>query len=94
MAAIISGRNAMGLTLVVATMLCGAARAAKQSDLSLFNPPYSRVAREIAVGDQVPPSVRLDDDGYPDRPYGILIVDGTVVVIVDRITRLVVEVIR
>jgi hypothetical protein len=46
------------------------------------------------VGDLVPLSAKLDDDGFPNRPYAILIVDGAVVVVIDRVTRRVVEVLR
>jgi hypothetical protein len=75
---------AIGLTLLVATLSCGRALADSL--------PQSSATRQYAVGDQVPPSVKLDDDGYPDRPYGILIVDRAIVVVIDRATRRVVEV--
>jgi len=46
------------------------------------------------VGDQVPSSIKFDDDGFPDRPYAILIVDGAIIFVIDRTTRRVVEVLR
>lgn len=46
------------------------------------------------MGDQVPSSVKIDDDGFPDRQYEILIVDGAIVVVIDRTTRRVVEVLH
>lgn len=52
----------------------------------------SHAAKSYAVGDQIPPSVQLDDDGFPDRPYGVLIVDQAIVVVVERSTRRVVEI--
>jgi hypothetical protein len=58
------------------------------------SPPQSHAARPYAVGDQVPSSVKIDDDGFPDRQYEILIVDGAIVVVIDRTTRRVVEVLR
>ena len=85
---------AIGLTLFAATLSCDLARAEKQSNLSLSGPPQTHAARQYAVGDQVPSSVKVDDDGSPNRPYAILIVDGAVVVVIDRITRRVVEVLR
>ena len=57
-------------------------------------PPQSDAARQYAVGDEVPSSVKIDDDGFPNRPYEILIVDGAIVVVIDRTTRRVVEVLR
>jgi hypothetical protein len=94
LASSIPRRGAIRLTLIVTILSCGGSLAAKQSDISPSNPLRAPAVREFAVGDQVAPSVRLDDDGYPDRPYGILIVDGAVVVIIDRVTRRVVQVIR
>ena len=87
-------RPAVGLTLFAALLLTGLARAEKQTDLSLRSPPQSQVAQHYTVGDVVPSSVRFDDDGFPDRPYALLIVDGAVVVVIDRVTRRVVEVLR
>ena len=78
---------AIGLTLFVTTLSSGLARAEE-------NLAQSHAARQYAVGDQVPPSVKLDDDGFPDRPYGILIVAGAIVVVIDRVTRRVVEVLQ
>ena len=83
---------AIGLALFVTTLSCAFAHAEKQPDLSLIGPPQSHAAPQYAVGDQVPPSVKLDDDGFPDRPYAILIVDRAIVVVIERITRRVVEV--
>jgi hypothetical protein len=83
---------AIGMIFLVAAAPCGSARAEKQSDLSLQ--PQTHAARQYAVGDQVPSSIKVDDDGFPNRPYAILIVDGAVVVVIDRTTRRVVEVIR
>lgn len=85
---------AIGLTLFVTTLPCGLARAEKQPDLSRSGPPQTQAVRQYAVGDLVPLSAKLDDDGFPNRPYAILIVDGAVVVVIDRVTRRVVEVLR
>ena len=85
---------AIGMIFLVSAAPCGSARAEKQSDLSPFDQPQTHAARQYAVGDQVPSSIKVDDDGFPNRPYAILIVDGAVVVVIDRITRRVVEVIR
>jgi hypothetical protein len=87
-------RSALGLTLLATVLSCHPARAEKQAALSPVGPPASQGARQYAVGDQVPASVKLDDDGYPDRRYAILIVDGALVVVIDRISRRVVEVLR
>lgn len=94
MASLSFRRSASGLSLFVAMLSCGLARAEKQLDLSPLIQPQSHATRQYAVGDQVPSSVKLDDDGFPDRPNGILIVDGAIVVVIDRITRRVVEVLR
>jgi hypothetical protein len=86
---------AIGLTLLAATLShgsAGSALAEQRSDLSQRKPPQSQPSPPYAVGDQVPTSVKLDDDGFPDRPYGVLIVDQSVVVVIDRMTRRVVEV--
>jgi hypothetical protein len=72
------------------TLAHGAAWAAKQPDAPLPGPPQS----QYAVGDQVPLAVRLDDEGGPNRRYGILIVEGSIVVIIDRATRRVVQIMR
>lgn len=84
----------IALTLFAGLLSTGSARAEKQSDLSLRSPPQSHIAQQYIVGDLVPSSVRFDDDGFPDRPYALLIVDGAVVVVIDRVTRRVVEVLR
>ncbi|HTR13165.1 MAG TPA: hypothetical protein VMI72_07930 [Roseiarcus sp.] len=76
---------AFGLMLLVAMPPRSVAYAAAQG-------PQPAGGRHYAVGDQVPPSVQFDDDGFPNRPYAILIVDRAVVVVVDRTTRRVVEV--
>jgi hypothetical protein len=85
---------AIGLTLFVTTLSCGLARADKQPDFSPSGPPQTHAARLYAVGDLVPLSAKLDDDGFPNRPYAILIVDGAVVVVIDRVTRHVVQALR
>jgi len=66
-------------------LTCGGARADAPK-------PRPIASQHYAVGDQIPASVQFDDDGFPNRPYGILIVDRAVVVVVDRATRRVVEV--
>jgi hypothetical protein len=85
---------AMGFILVVTTLPCVPAYSETQSGPPLVRPSQSQAARNYAVGDQVPSSIKLDDDGFPDRSYGILIVDGAIVVVIDRTTRRVVEVLR
>jgi hypothetical protein len=85
---------AIGLTLFVTTLPCDLARAEKQPDFSVSGRPQAHAARQFAVGDLVPLSAKLDDDGFPNRPYAILIVDGAVIVVIDRMTRRVVEVLR
>jgi hypothetical protein len=45
---------------------------------SLFGPPQTHAAREYSVGDQVPSSIKVNDDGFPNRPYAILILDGAI----------------
>jgi hypothetical protein len=87
-------RSSLGLTVLATLLSSHPARAEKQVDLSPIMPPASQGARQYAVGDQVPASVKLDDDGYPDRRYAILIVDGALVVVIDRISRRVVQVLR
>ena len=79
-------------TLLAIALSCGWASASEQKDLSALGPPRTHAGEAYTVGDQVPPSVKFDDDGYPNRPYAILIVDRAVVVVVDRATRRVVEV--
>ena len=78
-------------TLLAITLSCDLASAAEQRDLSALGRPRTHAGGAYKVGDQVPPSVKFDDDGLPNRPYAILIVDPMVVV-VDRATRRVVEV--
>lgn len=85
-------RDAIGLTLLVATLMPGLVCAGTQPALPPLGPPHP--GRQYAVGDEVPSSVKPDDDGFPDRPYAILIVDGAVVVVVDRMTRRVVQVLQ
>ena len=77
--------SAVGLTFFVATLSCGLVPAEAQT-------AQSYAVRHYGVGDQIPSSVQFDDDGFPDRPYAILIVDRAVVVVIDRATRRVVEV--
>ena len=84
----------IGLTLFVVATSYGFAHAEKQTDPSLSGATQSYAARQYSVGDQVPSSVKFDDDGFPDRPYAILIVDGAIVFVIDRRTRRVVEVLR
>ncbi|MBV9288042.1 MAG: hypothetical protein JO288_09490 [Hyphomicrobiales bacterium] len=79
-------------TLLAITLSCGWASAADQGDLSRLGPPRTHAAGVYTVGDLVSPSLKFDDDGFPNRPYAILIVDGANVVVVDRVTRRVVEV--
>lgn len=57
---------AIGLTLFVTTLSCVLARAEKQPDFSLSGPPQTHAARQYAVGDLVPSSAKLDDDGLPN----------------------------
>ena len=85
---------AIGVTLFIGALSCCSVRAEVQSGVSLRNPSQSHAAQQYAVGDQVPSSVKIDDDGFPDRQYEILIVDGAIVVVIDRTTRRVVEVLR
>ena len=85
---------AIGVTLFVVALSCRSVRAEIQSGVSVSPPPQSHAARPYAVGDQVPSSVKIDDDGFPDRQYEILIVDGAIVVVIDRTTRRVVEVLQ
>jgi hypothetical protein len=85
---------AIGVTLLVVALSCRSVRAEIQSGVSLRNPSQSHAAQQYAVGDQVPSSVKIDDDGFPNRPYEILIVDGAIVVVIDRTTRRVVEVLQ
>ena len=79
-------------TLLAITLWCGWASAAEQGDLSTLGPPRTHAAGVYTVGDLVSLSVKFDDDGFPNRPYAILILDGANVVVVDRATRRVVEV--
>lgn len=85
---------AIGVTLFVVALSCRSVRAEIQSGVSVPSPPQSHGARPYAVGDQVPSSVKIDDDGFPNRQYEIMIVDGAIVVVIDRTTRRVVEVLR
>lgn len=85
---------AIGVALFIGALSCRSVRAEIQSGVSVPAPSQSRAARQYAVGDQVPSSVKIDDDGFPNRPYEILIVDGTIVVVIDRTTRRVVEVLQ
>jgi hypothetical protein len=85
---------AVGFTLFLTALSSHSARAEIQTGHSVLTPPQSHAARRYAVGDQVPSSVKIDDDGFPDRPYGILIIDGAIVVVIDRTSRRVVEVLR
>jgi hypothetical protein len=80
---------AIGLTLLVATLPCGIAPAEKQSDFFLSGAPQMHAARQYSVGDLIPLS-----DGFPNRPDAILIIDGAVIALTDRVTRRVVEVLR
>jgi hypothetical protein len=82
------------LALIGGAILGGAARAVAQPDLPVSTLAHSDPSRQFAVGDRVPQSTTLDDDGFPDRKYGILIVDGATIFIIDRITRLIVQVTR
>ena len=79
---------------VVILLVHGAPCEAKQSDSALSGPPQSRGNLQYVVGDRVPQAVRLDDEGGPGRRYGILIIEGSVVVIIDRETRVVVQIMR
>jgi len=85
---------AIGVTFFIAALSCRSVRAEIQSGVSVLSPSQSHAARQYAVGDEVPSSVKIDDDGFPNRPYEILIVDGAIVVVIDRTTRRVVEVLR
>jgi len=76
---------AIGLALLVVTLSPGLVWAETKS--AQLSP-----AQHYTVGDQIPSSVQFDDDGFPNRPYAILIVDRAIVVVVDRATRRVVEV--
>ena len=85
---------AIGVTLFIGALSCCSVRAEIQSGVSVPTPSQSHAAQQYAVGDQVPSSVKIDDDGFPNRPYEILIVDGAIVVVIDRTTRRVVEVLH
>jgi hypothetical protein len=84
----------IGAALLIVALSCRSVRAEIQSGVSVPSPSQSQAAQQYAVGDQVPSSVKIDDDGFPNRPYEILIVDGAIVVVIDRTTRRVVEVLQ
>jgi hypothetical protein len=86
--------QAIGVTVFIAALSCRSVRAEMQSGPSMLSPSQSHAAQLYAVGDQVPSSVKIDDDGFPNRRYEILIVDGAIVVVIDRATRRVVEVLQ
>ena len=94
MASLTFSLHAIGVTLFIGALSCRSACAEIQSGASVLSPPQSHATRLYAVGDQVPSSVKIDDDGFPNRRYEILIVDGAIVVVIDRTTRRVVEVLR